>query len=854
MKRKKIIEWLIFFKVLMSIFIIDFIMFKNNLLYCSACSVNLSVKEFANHYNFVHGMISSKIVNNSCYDCNKFFLTYKSFMTHVKSEHSSTENLEIQRENIALSREPVKIKEENKSETINLKKSALHLVAELRSSHRFTGKALGEVTEKIEPFLADLSNYVKVEITKFLNNQPFSKDLFDSEEFKSFMGKFDFTGLFMNMGSLDAQIKAMKEFFTFIDPQSIPFGPRMDLKHDSSIDSHEQKPVYDCFQYVRILETLKLIFSHKEILEYIKAEKDSLDDWLITFRDGDIFKNHPFFKKYIDALRIELFYDEIVVSNSLGGSVILHKLGNVYFTIQNLPEHLKSFLGGIHVVLVAHVADIAKYGVRNFLRPLLIDLKKLESDGGFPVMINGEEIILRGCVTSFCTDGLATYQMFGYLGPSANLFCKLCTIHRIDFKNNDNSLAVLRTEEMYDSDLKKIAEATTQKEKKALMTETGMREECPLNELKYFHCQSNRIFDPMHDGPEGTNMMHLKLVLCHFVTSPAYKIDVPLLNSRLNLFNYGFCETKNKPSCNFDLDRLMDPHSNKLKQKAAQMMCLMRVIPFILSDVVPEGDEYMELILLANRINEFIFAPKLRKSILPYLRDLINEQNNLFFKLFPDKNPINKMHNISEHYVDSIRSAGPTALYNCIRYEAKHLDFKRRGSTCCNYQDIALSTVKMSQIQQSAMWGSGSLKRDKIHFFKEVSSIQLKHTSSFKYMEKLGFTGNTLVKVVDKFKFWGTEYRKKLLLAIDNGVLRDDDTMYFGEIEEIIIMPDEEIYFLCIEWPVEWYEHHLNAHCVQKTEKRRLVNLKNLFDNKPFNLWVDYKFNNNYICLRHVLL
>jgi len=104
----------------------------------------------------------------------------------------------------------------------------------------------------------------------------------------------------------------------------------------------------------------------------------------------------------------------------------------------------------------------------------------------------------------------------------------------------------------------------------------------------------------------------------------------------------------------------------------------------------------LELILLLNRITEIVFAPKLRLSILPYLSELIVQHENLFRKLFPDINPINKHHHLS-HYCDCIRNSGPLH-WNCFRFEAKHRIFKRHGDICYNYKSIPKTMINICQI------------------------------------------------------------------------------------------------------------------------------------------------------------
>lgn len=115
---------------------------------------------------------------------------------------------------------------------------------------------------------------------------------------------------------------------------------------------------------------------------------------------------------YPHALRIQLYYDDIVVNNPLGSKVHPHKIGAYYFVIQNLPQHLNSFLGGIHVLNICHTADIEKYGMAEIFKPFLQDLKELESNAGINVVYNGEPWTLRASIAAACADGLAAHQRF----------------------------------------------------------------------------------------------------------------------------------------------------------------------------------------------------------------------------------------------------------------------------------------------------------------------------------------------------------------------------------------------------------------------------------------------------------
>lgn len=173
------------------------------------------------------------------------------------------------------------------------------------------------------------------------------------------------------MNTLEGQIEDLKRNYNYIETIEIPLGCRIDQRFDVHNQQWEQKQVYETPQYVPIIEILKMIMSHDFVRKRVNSERDAPEDWLYNFRHGATSKSHVFFQKYPTALRIQLYYDGFVVNNPLGSKVHPHKLGGFYFVIHNLPQHLNSFLGGVHVLCLAHTADIEKYGMAVVLQPFL---------------------------------------------------------------------------------------------------------------------------------------------------------------------------------------------------------------------------------------------------------------------------------------------------------------------------------------------------------------------------------------------------------------------------------------------------------------------------------------------------
>lgn len=133
------------------------------------------------------------------------------------------------------------------------------------------------------------------------------------------------------MESIDGQIKALKEHYVFIDPVEIPLGDRLEQVLNPKTSLFYPKLVNETFHYVPIIDVLKLILSHPFIQEYVTTELQNTDGWLCKFSDGHFFRHSEFFKKYPQALRIQLYYDDLTVNNPLGSKVQGHKLGVFYY-------------------------------------------------------------------------------------------------------------------------------------------------------------------------------------------------------------------------------------------------------------------------------------------------------------------------------------------------------------------------------------------------------------------------------------------------------------------------------------------------------------------------------------------
>ncbi len=93
----------------------------------------------------------------------------------------------------------------------------------------------------------------------------------------------------------------------------------------------------------------------------------------------------------------------------------------------------------------------------------------------------------------------------------------------------------------------------------------GINSTSILNELKHFHtCNGALIPDIMHDVLEGGLQYEAKLILNRFIYEDRY-FTLEDLNFKLENFEYGYLDTKNRPSP-ITRETLTTRSNNSLKQ------------------------------------------------------------------------------------------------------------------------------------------------------------------------------------------------------------------------------------------------------------------------------------------------
>ena len=77
------------------------------------------------------------------------------------------------------------------------------------------------------------------------------------------------------------------------------------------------------------------------------------------------------------------------------------------------------------------------------------------------------------------------------------------------------------------------------------------------------------------------------------------------------------------------------------------MWCLIRLLPIMIGDLIPDDCEHWINFLRLLSIVEFVFAPQTTVGIAGYLRNLICDHHSTFTKLYPHRPVTPKFHYIT---------------------------------------------------------------------------------------------------------------------------------------------------------------------------------------------------------------
>ncbi len=638
---------------------------------CYVCqTLHHSIAYLIRHLKLSHGLYPGKKLNLLCAQdgCSLEFKSYCGFRRHLKLFHSDTSDTELPSCSDEISDSTVitsvgmpalPMSGPNSSSSFGVlgthedlsntdcsvsKKMCASVIAKLQGSG-VSNNVILSVVESMEECLNEVHTSFKNQILNVVpecnpSRMPVENVLANLKN------------PFSDLNTNSKWKKYFCEQWGVVQPLEVHLGVRYDSRKNRRSGFYEHVPISDTFMYIPLFETLEFIFKNEMICGHIQSSTAS--DIYSDFCDGTHFKTNPLFSVVEHALQLQVYYDDFETANPLGSKHGVHKLGCLYFTLRNLPPHLNSSLMNIHLISLFHSEDARKYGLDKILSPFIEDVKKLETCG---MKVSFSDEPLNGTICQITGDNLGLNGILGYVESfNAHYFCRLCETNKATAQtvfNEHDPRVVLRAKQLNEQHYKNLEESGDS-------SCYGIKRNSILNEFKYFHVADNVAVDVMHDILEGVAQYELKL-LFDYIAKNFISSDNILL--RIDSYSYGYLDRKNRPT-------KMNLQGSGLGLNASQTMCLLKNTPLILCDVVPEKDNYWNLLLLLLDIVNIIFSPCITEGMIVYLRCLIAEHHKLFKELYPTHNLIPK-HHLMIHYPSVIQKIGPLLHIWTMRYENK---------------------------------------------------------------------------------------------------------------------------------------------------------------------------------------
>ena len=199
--------------------------------------------------------------------------------------------------------------------------------------------------------------------------------------------------------------------------------------------------------------------------------------------------------------------------------------------------------------------------------------------------------------------------------------------------------------------------------------------------------------DIAHDIYERFGCTLIRVTVNNLVSNKLFSVQD--LNSIIKSFPYSDSDKVNKPV------PLSTDGSSKVsvKQTSAQCLCLLRLLPLMISHYIPNDNECWKIYIKFLQILDFILAPSLDRGQLKYLEIEIQMFLEDFYAMHTEENVRPKAHYLL-HYPRQYEVFGPLVNNITLRYEGKHSYFKNIMRKTKNFKSPLLTMATHHQYMQ----------------------------------------------------------------------------------------------------------------------------------------------------------
>ena len=264
------------------------------------------------------------------------------------------------------------------------------------------------------------------------------------------------------------------------------------------------------------------------------------------------------------------------------------------------------------------------------------------------------------------------------------------------------------------------------------------------------------------------------------------------LNDIIKRFDYGYYNDNDRPSP--ITQTTLNSDTNSLKQKASQMLCLGRLLPLMIGNLIPEEGERWQLFTLLIQAAMIVLSPMVNKNSLGVLEGLIEEHHTLFCTHYPGRSVIPKMHYLV-HYPKHMYLFGPMVRTWCMRYEAKHRYIKRLAAFIGNFTNLPFSMAERMLLHEHlSLCEKGNVSHQKTNVVgngKRVFAGETNYCHSLQQIDQ-DVEDLDILHEAKRVTIHGTDY--VLGAVISTGFTNDFPE--FSSIHKIVVLSYDNIHFL----------------------------------------------------------
>lgn len=171
--------------------------------------------------------------------------------------------------------------------------------------------------------------------------------------------------------------------------------------------------------------------------------------------DGQVFKTNQFLIDNPECLNLILYQDAFEIVNPLGSAKKKHKVLAVYFSVANLPVHVRSNTDHMSLVLLCIENDFKRFGSASVFSDMLSDLKDLEING---ITVGAETV--KAALFCIAGDNLGSHNIGGFTEnfSTSKYFCRYCEVTKGEFLINPNVCGQQRNPDNYNSAVADLTE------------------------------------------------------------------------------------------------------------------------------------------------------------------------------------------------------------------------------------------------------------------------------------------------------------------------------------------------------------------------------------------------------------